>query len=123
MMNKFLDFKKFREDLTKALEEVGKKYNVTLTAGSITYGENDFFVKIEGERADIDVSKVNFEANLWSFSKLKAEDYLKQIEIDGNSYAITGLKPGCKYSVIVKRADGRVFVYTYSAVLKALGRD
>ena len=122
MMNSLVDFKAFRKDLDKAMEEVGKKYNITLKSANITYGENEFSVKVEAKRADIDVDRENFVSLLRSFNELKEEDYLKKIEIEGKSLTIVGLKPRCKYSVLLRSDNGQTYAYTYDGVLKALGR-
>ena len=63
-MKNYVDFKAFRKDLDKAMEEVAKKYGITLKSGNISYDENTFSVKVMAERADVDIQKAKFIENI-----------------------------------------------------------
>ena len=83
-----MNFKEFRTDLNKAMETLGKKYNITLTAGNISYDNTTFTVKVNGKRDDVDVDKERFMEMLgymqyYGFNK---DDYKKDFEMRGRRY-------------------------------------
>lgn len=123
------EFDKFRADVEEALKEVGKKYEVAIEGGNISYSEEKgtFSLKLDVKRADIDVDLKSFETGLKYDCYLRKgftmDDYKKSVIIDGKEYTITGLKPSCKYNVILTRSDGKLYCFTHNSVLQALGRE
>ena len=123
------EFDKFRADVEEALKEVGKKYEVAIEGGNISYSEEKgtFSLKLDVKRADIDVDLKSFETGLkYDYDLRKGftmDDYKKSVIIDGKEYTITGLKPSCKYNVILTRSDGKSYCFTLNSVLQALGRE
>lgn len=109
-------FKNIRKDIDKALEEVGKKYDISLTSGNISYSENEFSIKIDAKRTDIDVDRLNFENDLqpWSFGQYFTKEDYGRIFTDGKrTMKLIGFKPGNKYSVIAEdTATGQQRAYT-----------
>ena len=123
------EFKNFRADVEAALKEVEKKYEVAIEGGNISYNEEEgtFSMKLEVKKTDIDVDLKKFETGLkYDFYLRKGftmDDYKKIVIIDGKEYTITGLKPSCKYNVILTRSDGKMFCFTHQTILTALGRE
>lgn len=123
------EFNKFRADVEAALKELGKKYEVAIESGNISYSEEEgtFSIKLEVKKTDIDVDLKSFETGLkYDFYLRKGftmDDYKKSVIIDGKEYTITGLKPSCKYNVILTRSDGKLYCFAHNAVLQALGRE
>lgn len=123
------EFDKFRADVEEALKEVGKKYEVAIEGGNISYSEEKgtFSLKLDVKRADIDVDLKSFETGLkYDYDLRKGftmDDYKKSVIIDDKEYTITGLKPSCKYNVILTRSDGKLYCFTHNSVLRALGRE
>ena len=123
-MKNYMNFNAFRNDMSVAMEELAKKYNITLTPGGITYDNNTFTIKVEGKRNDIDVVKAQYmeSLNYMKYYGFTEDDYQKEFVSNGKRYSIIGFKPGNKYNVVVKRYDGKQFAMVGSGVLKALGR-
>ncbi len=126
-MNRYVDFKRFRDDVVKALNEVSKTYGLEIKAGNISYDENSFSMKLNCTRTDRDVNKSNFENNLkymnLSGFSFEPDDYGRIVNIKGRSYTICGFKPGNKYNVILQRDDGAEYGFTARDILKELGRN
>lgn len=123
-MKNYMNFNAFRNDMNTAMEDLAKKYNITLTAGNISYDNSTFTIKVEGKRNDIDVAKVQYMEALtymkhYGFTE---DDYQKEFVLNNKRYSIIGFKPGNKYDVITKRYDGKQFAMVSSGVLRALGR-
>lgn len=123
-MKNYMNFKEFRTDLNKAMEDIAKKYNITLTAGNITYDNTTFTIKVNGRRDDVDVDKEKFMEMLgyMQYYGFKEDDYKKEFEMKGRKYYLVGFKPGNKYDVVAQRDDGKQFAMVSSGVIKALGR-
>ena len=119
-----IDFKAFRKDLDKAMESVANKYNLTLKAGNISYDENTFSVKVTAERTDVDVQKAQFMSNVkyMSYYGFDENDYEANFVLNNAVYMLIGFKPGNKYNVIAKKADGKQYAMVADAVIKAMGK-
>lgn len=123
-MKDIIDFKAFRKDFDKTVEELGKKYGITLKADNITYDSTTFTMRVKAARADVDVEKEKFMSDLkymrlFGFTK---DDYKKEITYQGKKYKITGFKPGNKYDVMAVNENGISYSLLSGEVLKALGR-
>ncbi len=123
-MNKYIDFEAFRKDVENALQNVAKDYGLCIGTGNIRYDATSFTMQLKCERADVDVSKIRFDADLqyMKYAGFEADDYRREVTIDGKEFVITGFKPGNKYDVCLERKDGKQYAYTSRAVLLALGR-
>lgn len=55
------EFTNLRADLDKAFAEIGQKYNINLSIGSITYNPYEFSAKLKGEKLDEDIRRKKFE--------------------------------------------------------------
>lgn len=121
-MKNYMDFKAFRKDVNKALEEVAKKYGITLESGNISYDATSFTMKLNGKRDDVDVDKINFENSVKYMHGLTADDYRRQVRLNGKDYVIVGVKPGNKFSVVCERSDGKKYGFVLEAVVQALGK-
>ena len=127
-----VDFKAFRKDAEEALKGVAEKYGLEIKTGNIKYDSNEFTCQLKCAKAGKDAKLEKFREGL-KYMKLygfdfKEEDLGKVIELPVGKvktakFTITGLKPGNKYNVEVKRENGSEYGFTASAVLKALGRE
>ncbi len=121
-MKNYVDFKAFSKDVEKALAPLAKKYGLDIKPGSISYGNCNFTMKLQATRTDMDVQMIEFGQNVRYMPGFTADDYLISVNIEKKSYILIGFKPGNKYSVLLKRDDGKEYLFTSSVVLKALGR-
>ena len=105
-------FKDFRNEVNNALKAIAEKYDVNLTAGSISYNENKFTCKLEGKAKEVNgMSFEQAEFEKWCiYYGMKPEHYKKQFSYGGERYELVGFKPKAKkYSVLAKRTDGKIY--------------
>lgn len=123
-MKDVINFKDFRVDFEKAVEELGKKYNLSIKAENITYNDSSFTLKVKAVRTDIDGEKEEFMRGLriMKFEGFTEDDFKKEVVLRGKKYKILGFKPGRKYDVLTEREDGEKYYYVSRDILKALGR-
>lgn len=112
-------FKDFRSDVEKALEEVSKKYNVNIKAGNITYSNISFNLKLEVTKKEVNgksFEQAEFEkyAILYGF---KPSDYNKQFAYGGKKYVFIGFKPKShKYPILAKCTNGKTYKFPIEIV-------
>lgn len=123
-MKNYMNFKNFRNDMSKAMEDLAEKYGITLTPQNITYDNTSFTIKVEGKRNDVDVDKARFVEMLtyMRYHGFTEDDYKREFTAKGRRYSIVGFKPGNKYDVITQRDDGKQFAMQSTGVMMALGR-
>ena len=111
--NEMLD--SFRRDFDQAMQPLMEKYDVTISLGRITYGEETFraALQVTASRDKEEIARAQFDEEAWKFSDIGIEQGMyKRIFIgtDGKEYAITGLKPRYKQPLIAKQIDnGRTY--------------
>lgn len=91
------EFANFRRDLEEATKELQRKYQVKIKAGSISYSDLSFDLKLKVTKDEegLDVEKINFEkyCELYGFTK---NDYGRTFTISGNDYELYGFNPRAK---------------------------
>lgn len=125
------NLKEVRAVIEKHLAEAGKELGITLSIGNISFNPKSFISKMEAVVAEsasgetVDKSKVKWESNKWFLPQigLKEDDYMRSFTIVGSPYKIVEVSPRrWKRPIIAQRYDGKQFVFTANAVLRALGR-
>ena len=93
----------FRKDFDAAMEALRKKYDATITLGSITYSSEDerFSARLEVKNSrDSDlVARGDFDADVWKFTHLgftKGMYGRIGIGIDGEQYSVIGFNTRAK---------------------------
>lgn len=115
-----------REDMEAALKKVGETYGVKFDVGRMTYGRDNFSVKVEaievnGE-SDEDFEKLNWNrsAVMYGFSE---EDFGKTVCLRGEQFIVCGINvKSRKYPILANRSGNakRVFKFSRAEVRLAL---
>ena len=117
-------FSSFRSDVNTALKEVATKYGITLSAGSIKYGTNEFTCRLEGKRKEVD-GKPFEQAEFEKYAKLygfEPTDFGRCFTSGGKRYKIVSLKTKNRSYPIIAKNVGTGTSYKFAAedVLRAL---
>jgi len=116
------EFARFRDDCNKALAPLGKSYNLAIHAGSVSYADSKFTLRLECEKTDAgDLRKQEFEKHCELYG-LSAEDYRRELTFDGTRYMLVGFSPSSpKYPIICRRVDsGKEYKLTEESVKQAM---
>lgn len=119
------EFTRFRDDCNKALAPLGKTYNIAISAGSLSYSNNKFTLRLECEKTDAgDLRQQDFEKHceLYGFS---AGDYQQEFTFDGTRYMLVGFSVSSpKYPVLCRRMDsGKEYKLTEESVKQAMKKQ
>jgi hypothetical protein len=105
------ELKMFRKDFDVAVATLGKKYNVKVELGSISYDEESFRSRItctkvtESGEKKVDTSRFDLLKNIYG---LKADIGDKYSNWKGITFTIYDIDPKkSKYPVLVKGSDGK----------------
>lgn len=120
------NFKAFRKDFEKAVQQVESKYNLKISIGSIRYDSSQFTSRLTAvhlsDEVDPDnkkdVQKALFEANcdkMWP--PIPKELYGKKFTHSGTTFTVIGVKPRSKkYPIIAENKNGTSYKFTLDAV-------
>ena len=111
--------KDFRTQLEYALEELGEKEGIKLTAGRCSYSDTYFSIKVEGAiEAEKGVAttkdQIAFKENAEIYG-LSPDDLFKTFSTNGKTYEVWGLKPRSKKYPILAKKVGTDNVYKFKA--------
>lgn len=101
------DLKEIREDINKALAEVGEKHGIQFEFNNIRFDSNSFRTTLKayevGENADDDAAaRVKFEKHAHKFG-LNKSDFGSKFGFRGKTYKVCGIKPKArKYPVVAE---------------------
>lgn len=116
--------KEIREDVNKALIEVGKKYNMQMHLGNISYDECGFKGKLIATLNDIDgkhPTQVNFEkyCNIYG---LDVTDYNKEFTRSGKTFIVKDIKVSSrKYPILCEcKQDGKMYKFVEDDVKRLI---
>jgi len=111
-----MDFNKtkiqeLRKELNSVLDSFGKKNNLKLEIGRITY-DTDFFrtqIKAFDLSDNKDVDKIEFDKYCWKFH-IPADWYGKEMTLDKGIYIVSGIATRAKkYPILLRnKATGKV---------------
>jgi hypothetical protein len=113
--------KDLRDDINAALESVGAKYNVKLTAGNVSYTADNATFKLQAasisESGDVLTKEASdFKVFAASYG-LKPEDLGKPFTTGTGTYTIVGLRSrSYKMPIIGKNSNGKMFKFSPQAV-------
>ena len=114
--------KELRDEVTAALESVGKRYGITLKVNGIRYDDNMFSTKVEA-RLGTDTNehaRNDWENNCRLFG-LAENDFGKKFIQDGEEFTVVGIKPRSpKYPILCRTRLGKVYKMSSSIVGPAL---
>lgn len=106
------DFTSFKQDFKKALEEVEKKYNISISAGAITYetrviGVSNFRFKVECNSLETSTNaeEASFK-NTCRIYGFKETDYRKSFILTGRTYLLVGFNTRARAYPIVAEEVG-----------------
>lgn len=114
-----MDYNLMRRDIERALYEIEKKYNVSVSLGTISYDDVGFRVTLTG--------KVKDAGNGKSGAQIEYEMYANKFGIDpasfgksfickGEKYIITGINPKARtMPILAKDSAGRPYKFTVAA--------
>tara|TARA_R100000742_G_C4259886_1_gene77699 strand:- start:320 stop:742 length:423 start_codon:yes stop_codon:yes gene_type:complete len=116
--------KDFRTQLDYALEELGEKEGIKLTAGRCSYSDTFFSIKIEGAvEAEKGVAttkdQIAFKENAELYG-LSPDDLFKTFRtggFGGDAYEVWGLRPRSKKYPILAKKVGTDNVYKFKAAI------
>lgn len=117
-------FDQFRFDLQEAFAAVGKRHDISIKHGKITYSDTSFSFKVECVKTDVgDVKKSEFE-KFCKLYGLEPEDYGRQFILEGKTYRLDGLNLNAqKYRCrCTELSSGDSYKMTLDSVRTALGR-
>lgn len=118
------DVKVMREELQKELDNFAKEHGITIKVGNATYDETDIHFKVDIASASADTERVRWEQNCRYFG-LVPEDYGKEITLQGQKFAVVGVKPKARKNCIIVRriSDGKEFLTSRETFILRGGTD
>jgi len=115
------EFQAFRKDFDQALLPVAEKYSLTIKAGSISYQDDTFSMKVECAKTDAgNLEQKEFEKYCLLY-ELSPDDYMREFVFNGERYTLAGLAVSSpKYPCIcLNIGNGKRYKLTEDAVKKA----
>jgi hypothetical protein len=101
-----------------ALEDVAKRYGLTVQVGGGSYDELSFRPKVEFKVADADRAEFERFAKLVG---LEPSDFGATFSSNGNTFTVAGINlRASRFPVNVRRADGKMFKMPEATVAKRL---
>lgn len=113
-----------RGAIDRALVDVGKEYDISLSLGNAKYTDVDFTFQLKGEvneTADgLSVAEKQFhEFSAWF--GLTAKDYGRTFLSNGKTFSISGIKPNNRKYPILASHNGQTYKFTADAIKRHLG--
>lgn len=102
-------FEEFRKDFEEAVKGVEEKYQISMEAGSISYTNNCFTMKIQAVKNGFDLKKKLFEERCGTYGFTPA-DYQREFTMNGETYKLTGINSRSKKNPCeITKNDGTVY--------------
>ena len=120
--------RQFRQEFDKDLKELGEKYGISFSIGTIRFTDREFHGKIsavltntvqgEGQALTPEPPEQDIWNSVCHLYGLKPEDYGKTFMSNGKTYRLCKIKPGhSKYPLIATRIpDGKSFKFDMGMV-------
>lgn len=123
-------FPAIRNDINAALAAVGKKYGMQLSIDRITYTETTFRTSINAvldsaasESTPAETSnEIKWKSTFMRMPSrygMTADDFGKQVKVNGSLYTIAGARPKA-HDIVLKRPNGTYIAYGSMGVKSAL---
>lgn len=117
------EFKRFREEIKKAVASVEKDFGVEIEFGNISYTQNDFTIKTTVHNGSLEDSKKNEFLKYAGIYGFNESDLGKEFIFKGKKTWIIGFEPTRrKYPVLVEDESGTQFLITIDGAKKALSK-
>jgi hypothetical protein len=119
------DFPAFRADFQKAIEELEKKYELSIKLGNISYDNTGFNAKIAVVKTDSkeDYKKLDFDKYCYAFG-FSPEHYRQTFVASGRKFALVGFNPKApKNGCLIEGEDGSVYRSPSEQVLFAFEKS
>ena len=121
---KQIDFKRFRNDVDKALNEIAKQYGLeTLSAGNVSYTDTSFTMKLEGTTYLTDAKKDQLDNDIKSIMKMYGigDYYNATIMIRNKRFKVVNINPRAKKMPVelMEVGTNNTFKCTVQAVLNS----
>ena len=119
--------KDIRDEIKAALEEIAERHGVKVVGTTCSYTETGMNVPFKIEDST-EIAGVEWSPEEAAFLRkahefgLKPTDLGSEVEIQGNTWILSGLKPqNTKYPVLARRSfDGKLFKFTVRDVVAGL---
>lgn len=116
--------REMRDDIDRALEEIGRQYGVVFKAGNARFTSSVATFKLEAATIDAEGSVVTKEADDFKMMAvmygLKPEDLGREFWIGSRKYKLVGLKRSARAYPILAERDGQRFKLPAEAVRSAI---
>lgn len=117
------EFKRFREEIKKAVANVEKEFGVEVEFGNITYAQNEFNIKTTVHNGSVEDSKKQDFLKYAKIYGFDESDLGKKFIFKGRKTWIIGFEPTRrKYPVLVEDETGKQFLITIDGAKNALAR-
>lgn len=119
------DFPAFGADFQKAIEELEKKYELSIKLGNISYDNTGFNAKIAVVKTDSkeDYKKLDFEKYCGYFG-FEPEHYRQTFVANGHTLALVGFNPKApKNSCLIEDEGGKLYRSSSEQVLFAFKKS
>ena len=118
------DVKSLREELQAVMDKYAAEHGIQVTFGNASYDDLEINFKVKVVSASVDNSKENWVKNC-KYVGLAPEDYGKTIVINGDQFAVCGLKNGARKNIIEvqKLSSGTKYVISRETFLRCGGTD
>jgi len=119
------EFKSFRKDFDKTMGSLAEKYALAITSGNISYGTDEFSMKIKCMKTDCgDINKKEFE-NYCMVLGLMPGDYKSEFMFKGAKYVLEALSVrSSKYPCICTMVgNGKSYKFPVDIVKEALSKS
>jgi hypothetical protein len=115
-----------KNDLIAAFNDIGRKHNIVLNMGTLSYNDLYFTVSLKGRFLDAQGTTEAADKALWDFYAakfgLKSEWFGKTITIGTHTYKIVGIAPKARKYPVIGEEHGKKFKLTSAEVVIALAK-
>jgi len=126
-------FVAIRNDINAALAAVGAKHDMQLSIDRITYTESTFRTTLSAVKNGAITNDTPAESSQeikWKAAFIRnpsqfgmtAEDFGREVAINGQKYVIAGARPKAQASIVLKKPSGAYVAHTAYTVQQALKR-
>ena len=99
-----VNIKGLRNEIDEALDQVAKKYGITISAGNCTFSGNEANFKLKLNTIGGNGTPITRESQMWDLYKNRTQcSHLKvgdEIQLQGNTYTLTGYNTRAKKAPI-----------------------
>jgi len=118
------DVKLMREELEKELDKFAAERGIKITFGNATYNDTEIHFKVDIVGAGEDNERERW-AEHSKYLGLYADDYGKEIMLNGDLYKVVGIKPKARKNCIVieQMSNKKRYVISKDTFVRCGGKD